>query len=49
MVDHPGMGAAEKLTGPVPASAHAVVCVRGADSPGDGGYDLVVNAGGGSP
>jgi hypothetical protein len=47
-VDHPGKGAAEKLTAPVPASAHAVVCVRGADSPGDGGYDLVVNEGGGS-
>jgi hypothetical protein len=48
-VDHPGKGAAEKLTAPLPASAHAVVCVRGADLPGDGGYDLVINEGRGSP
>lgn len=42
-VDHPGKGAAEKLTAPLTAGARAVVCVRGADSPGDGGYDLVIN------
>jgi len=42
-VDHPGKGAAERLTAPVPAGAHAVTCVRGADTPGDGGYDLVIN------
>jgi hypothetical protein len=48
-VDHPGKGAAEKLTAPLPASAHAVVCVRGADLPGDGSYDLVIHECGGSP
>jgi hypothetical protein len=47
-VDHPGKGAAERLTAPVPAAARAVACVRGADTPGDGGYDLVIE-GGGSP
>jgi hypothetical protein len=42
-VDHPGKGAAERLTAPVPGGGHAVACVRGADSPGDGGYDLVID------
>jgi hypothetical protein len=41
--DHPGKGAAERLTAPVPAGGHAVACVRGADTPGDGSYDLMIN------
>ena len=44
-VDHPGKGAAERLTAPVQAGGHAVACVRGADTPGDGGYDLVIEEG----
>jgi hypothetical protein len=48
-VDHPGKGAAEKLSAPVPGGAHAVIRVRGADSPGDGAYELVINEGAASP
>ena len=48
-VDHPGKGAAEKLAAPVPAGAHAVIRVRGADTAGEGAYELVVNEGAGSP
>jgi MFS family permease len=33
-VDHPGKGAAEKVSAPMPAGAHAVIRVRGADAPG---------------
>jgi hypothetical protein len=39
-VDHPGKGAAEKLVMTIPAGAHAVVRVRGADAAGEGGYDI---------
>jgi hypothetical protein len=46
-VDHPSRGAAERLVAPVPAGAHAVVRVRGADAAGDGPYDLVINEGAG--
>jgi hypothetical protein len=44
-VDHPGKGAAEKLTATVPAGAHAVIRVHGSDSAGDTTYELVVNDG----
>ena len=40
--DHPGKGAAEKVTAAVPAGAHVVVRVRGGDSPGDAAYELVI-------
>jgi len=48
-VDHPGRGAAERLAAPVPANGHAVIRVRGADSAGDGAYELVVGEGAGPP
>jgi hypothetical protein len=41
--DHPGKGAAERATVAVPAGAHAVIRVRGGDTPGDGSYELVIN------
>jgi hypothetical protein len=47
--DHPGKGAAEKVTAVVPAGGHAVVRVRGGDTPGDGGYELVINEGAAPP
>ncbi len=47
--DHPGKGAAEKVTAAVPAGAHAVIRVRGGDAPGDGTYELVINEGAGPP
>lgn len=48
-VDHPGKGAAEKLAAQVPAHAHAVVRVHGADAAGDGAYELVLDEGAASP
>jgi len=48
-VDHPGKGAAERLTAPVPAGAHAVIRVHGADTAGDGAYELVINEGAAPP
>ncbi len=48
-VDHPGTGAAARVAAPVPAGAHAVIRVRGADAPGDGAYDLVIDEGGPPP
>ena len=48
-VDHPGKGAAERLTAPVPAGAHAVIRVHGADAAGDGAYELVIDEGAASP
>jgi hypothetical protein len=48
-VDHPGKGAAEKLVAPVPAGAHAVIRVHGADTAGDGAYALVIDEGAASP
>jgi hypothetical protein len=47
--DHPGKGAAEKATAAVPAGAHAVIRVRGGDTPGDGAYDLVITEGAAPP
>ncbi|HMG56621.1 MAG TPA: hypothetical protein VK601_24140 [Kofleriaceae bacterium] len=44
-VDHPGKGAAEKLVMTVPAGAHAVVRVRGADLPGEASYEIVITEG----
>ena len=48
-VDHPGRGAAERLVAPVPANGHAVIRVRGADTAGDGAYELVLTEGAGPP
>lgn len=48
-VDHPGKGTAEKLVMMVPPGAHAVVRVRGADLPGEGSYDIVINEGAAPP
>jgi len=48
-VDHPGKGAAEKLSAQVPAHAHAVIRVHGADAAGDGAYELVLDEGAASP
>jgi hypothetical protein len=48
-VDHPGKGAAEKLAAQVPAHAHAVIRVRGADTAGDATYELVLAEGAASP
>jgi len=48
-VDHPGKGAAEKLTMTVAPGAHAVIRVRGADLPGESSYDLVINEGAAPP
>jgi len=48
-VDHPGKGAAERLTAPVPAGAHAVIRVHGADAAGEGAYELVINEGAAPP
>lgn len=48
-VDHPGKGAAEKLAVQVPAHARAVIRVHGADTAGDGTYELVINEGAASP
>jgi hypothetical protein len=48
-VDHPGKGAAEQLTAPVPAGARAVIRVHGAELPGDGTYELVIDEGAASP
>jgi len=48
-VDHPGKGAAERVTAPVPAGAHAVIRVHGADIPGEGAYELVINEGAAPP
>ncbi|MGE0545598.1 MAG: hypothetical protein AB7R00_00985 [Kofleriaceae bacterium] len=38
--DHPGKGAAERVTAPVPAGAQPVLCVRGSDSAGEGSYEV---------
>lgn len=48
-VDHPGKGAAEKLSAPIPAGAHAVIRVHGADAAGDGAYELAIDEGAASP
>jgi len=42
--DHPGAGAAEKVSAAIPAGKRAAVCVRGADAntPGAGSYDIKV-------
>jgi len=40
--DAPSKGAAEKLTGAVPANAKVVVRIRGADSAGEGAYVMTV-------
>jgi hypothetical protein len=42
-VDHPGKGAAEKLVMTVPPRARAVIRVRGAELPGEAGYELVID------
>ncbi len=47
--DHPGKGAAEKVSAPIPAGAQAVIRVHGTDSAGDTTYDLVIDEGNASP
>jgi hypothetical protein len=48
-VDHPGKGAAEKLVMTVPAGAHAVIRVRGAELPGEDDYEIVINESAAAP
>lgn len=48
-VDHPGKGAAEKLTATVPPRARAVIRVRGSDAPGEGSYEIAFTESGASP
>ena len=43
--DHPGAGAAEKVSGNVPAGKKAVFRVRGTDGSGEGSYDIQVQDG----
>jgi len=45
----PRQGAAERVTAPVPAGAHAVIRVHGADTAGEGAYELVINEGAAPP
>lgn len=47
--DHPGKGAAEKVSVAVPPGGKVVVRVHGADAPGDGNYELVINEGAAPP
>lgn len=44
-----GKGAAEKVEGPVPAGAQAVICVRGSDSSPEGAYDVQLQEGPAAP
>jgi hypothetical protein len=48
-VDHPGKGAAERLKATVPAGAHAVIRVHGAELAGDSPYELVIDQGAAAP
>jgi hypothetical protein len=48
-VNHPGKGAAEKVSAAIPAGAHAVIRIRGTDTDGDTAYDLVIDEGNPSP
>ncbi|MGE0399730.1 MAG: hypothetical protein AB7T06_23650 [Kofleriaceae bacterium] len=43
--DKKGKGVVEKLTGQVPANAHAVIRVKGPDSSGEGAYDVQIAEG----
>jgi len=47
--DHPGKGAAERVTGAVPAGAMPVIRVRGAEASGEGAYDVQIAEGPASP
>jgi len=47
--DHPGKGAAERVSGAVPAGAHAVIRVRGSEAAGDGPYELKIVEGAAAP
>jgi hypothetical protein len=44
-----GKGVAEKLTGQVPANAHAVIRVKGTDASGEGSYDVQIAEGPAAP
>jgi len=43
--EHPGKGAAERVTGAVPAGAMPVIRVRGTDASGEGAYDVQIAEG----
>ena len=43
--DKKGKGAEEKISGQVPASGRAVVCVKGTDASQEGKYSLSVREG----
>jgi len=47
--EHPGKGAAERVTGAVPAGAMPVIRVRGTDASGEGAYDVQIAEGPASP
>jgi len=47
--DQKGKGAAEKVTGAVPANGHAIVRIRGTDASGEGLYDLKLSEGPAAP
>ena len=47
--DKKGKGVAEKLTGQVPANAHAVIRVKGTDASGEGAYDVQIAEGPAAP
>ncbi len=47
--EHPGKGAAERVTGSVPAGAMPVIRVRGTDASGEGAYDVQIAEGPASP
>jgi hypothetical protein len=43
--EHPGKGAAERVSGPVPAGAQPVIRIRGTDTSGEGAYDIKLGEG----
>jgi len=43
--EHPGKGAAERVTGPIPAGAQPVIRVRGTDASAEGAYDVQIAEG----
>lgn len=47
--EHPGKGAAERVTGAVPAGAQPVIRVRGTDTSAEGAYDVQIAEGAAAP
>jgi hypothetical protein len=47
--EHVGKGAAERVTGPIPAGAQPVVRVRGTDASAEGAYDVQISEGPAAP